>query len=148
MSAARSSTESSSTSGASAQCRVQMKAEAVQDISQYGISLNCGDFNSYQCERRIFAPDVASMTHSLKECFGSGESCVDMTVHQFSTADARERGEDAALFAPGASYNREEVRCVHRFAYKGVSVFEGESDHLEEALAHAMAACESGGQAL
>jgi hypothetical protein len=124
----------SSSSSGSAQCRAQLKAEALS--AGRPSSLNCSDFSQYQCERRIFSPDVENMTHLLRECSVSGSTCVDVEIHQFSTADAKQSGEDPSLFAPGGSYNREEIRCTHNRLY------EGEGDSLEEALANAVAACE------
>lgn len=123
----------SSTAG-SAQCRAQLKAEAL--AAGRPASLNCSDFSQYQCERRIFSPDVENMTHFLRECSASGSTCVDVEIHQFSTAEAKNSDEDPSLFAPGGAYNREEIRCTHNRLY------EGEGDSLEEALAKAVAACE------
>lgn len=128
----------------STQCKAQLKAEALNGFDAG--SFECGNFNHYQCERRIFSPDVGDLTHQLKECVAGGENCVDVDVRQFSTASQKAAGEDPALFVAGASYNREEVKCHHRFFYQDVAVFEGEGDSLEQALAAAMKACDVAGE--
>ena len=134
-----------SSAASSAQCKAILKAEAVAGTSAN--AYNCDNFNNYQCERRIFSPTVANMSHSIKECIGGGENCVDVEVNQFSTAAALASKEDAALFEPGGSYNRDEVKCHHKYFYSGIAVFEGESDNLEQALAAAMKACDHAGEA-
>ena len=128
------------TVSSSAQCRAKLKADALSVARP--ADLNCSDFSQYRCERRIFSPDVENMSHSLRECSESGATCVDVEVRQFSTAAQRLAGEEASLFLPGGSYNREEVRCTHVYAYQNVRVFEGEGQSLEEALGQAVAACE------
>lgn len=133
----------SDTSSSSLQCKAQVKAEAVAAFDP--ASFECGNFNHYSCERRIFSPDVADMVHQLKECLVGGENCVDVEVRQFSTAAAKASGEDPSQFLPGGDYNREEVRCHHMFFYQDVAVFEGEGDSLEQALAQAMKACDQAG---
>lgn len=130
---------SAKSNGNSLQCRAQFKAEAV--AARHSQFFNCSEFNNYQCERRLFSPDVENMSHSLKECIGTGEICVDVDVRQFSTAAAR-TFEPAEAFLPGGAYNREEFRCHHRYIYEGYAVFEGSGDSLEEALAAAMRSCE------
>lgn len=137
--------KSSRTETASAQCKTELKAEAVKGVDPTLFS--CGSFNNYKCDRRIFSPEVADMVHSLRECV-SGEICVDVEVRQYGTAHARGAPADEPLFEPGGSYNREEVRCYHRYFYQGIAVFEGEGSSLEEALAVAMKACESAGETL
>ena len=137
---------SKASSQASAQCKAELKAEALKGTSPY--VYHCDNFNNYRCERRVFSPNVATLSHSLKECLPGGDNCVDVEVNQFSTASALAAQEDAALFAAGGSYNREEVRCHHRYFYQGVAVFEGEGDSLEAALAGAMKACERAGEEL
>lgn len=134
----------SSSSGSSMACRAQLKSEGIEFLAKASIPIDCGNFNDYQCERRIFSPDVETMSHSLKECLGTGDLCVDVDIRQFSTAEARAAGEPAEMFSPGGDYNREEVRCAHRFAYRGVPVFDGEDDNIESAMARAIAACERG----
>ncbi|MGZ3723244.1 MAG: hypothetical protein ACXVA9_09955, partial [Bdellovibrionales bacterium] len=70
-------------------------------------------------------------------------TCVDVDIRQFSTAGAMSQGAgDSASFAPGGDYNHEEIHCYHRMVYRGISLFEGAADSLEESLAKAMAACE------
>jgi hypothetical protein len=126
----------------SAQCQAAIK-KAAPDFSISPSELNCGDFNRYACERRIFSPDLADMTHSLKECLPGDRICVDVDVRQFNTSGARRAGsQDESEFAPGGEYNRQEVNCYHRMVYRGVTLFEGHADSMEEALAQAMAACE------
>lgn len=129
-------------SSVSAQCREAVKA-AAPSYKLTREELNCGDFNNYGCERRIFSPDLADMSHSLKECLPGDTICVDVDVRQFNTSAAR-RAEpiDEAAFAPGGEYNRQEVTCYHRMVYRGVSLFEGHADSLEASLAQAMSACE------
>jgi hypothetical protein len=126
----------------SAQCNAKVRSEA----PSYKLSaseLNCGDFNQYACERRIFNPDSPDLTESVKECVGGGDTCVDVDIRQFNTSAARASGvTDAASFAPGGDYNHEEVNCYHRMVYRGISLFEGSADSLEESLSKAMAACE------
>jgi hypothetical protein len=126
----------------SAQCSAKIRAEA----PSYKLSpsdLNCGDFNQYACERRIFSPDVTDLSESVKECVGSGDTCVDVDVRQFNTTPARTSGvTNDASFAPGGDYNHEEVNCYHRMVYRGTSLFEGSAASLEESLAKAMSACE------
>jgi len=134
--------KSSTVAGSSQQCKAQMKAEAVDGVEPS--AFRCGTFNNYACDRRIFSPDVADMSHLLKECIGEGETCVDVDVRQYNTAAARNPA-DEEMFSPGGSYNREEIRCHHKYFYRGVAVFEGEGDSLSEALAAAMKACESAG---
>lgn len=130
-------------STSSQQCKAQMKAEAIEGVDPG--AFRCGSFNNYACDRRVFAPDIANMVHTLKECLGTGETCVDVEVHQYNTAGARGAPEDEPQFLPGGSYNREEHRCHHKYFYRGVAVFEGEGENLGEALAAAMKACESAG---
>lgn len=126
----------------SQQCKAQLKAEAI--ASKSAPAFNCSEFNNYSCERRVFSPDVESLSHLLKECTSSGEICVDVEVRQFNTASAKS-SEPASAFLPGGEYNREEFRCHHKYTYRGVAVFEGEGDSIEEALASAMKSCESAG---
>ena len=102
----------------------------------------CDDFASYACERRIFNPDIETMTHSLKECLPGNRICVDVDVRQFNTSVARGPNSSPADFAPGGSYNNEEVRCYHRWFYNGMAIFEGDRPSLEESLSVAMAQCE------
>ncbi len=132
MSAARSSANSQ-------QCKAQFKSEAI--AARHSGVFNCSDFSNYQCERRVFSPDIENMSHSLKECLGRGEICVDVDVRQFNTASAR-AFEPPTSFLFGGTYNREEARCFHRYVYQGLAVFEGEGLILEEALAAAMKSCE------
>lgn len=124
----------------SQQCKAQLKSEAI--ASKSAPDFKCSEFNNYACERRIFSPDVESLSHLLKECSASGNICVDVEVRQFNTASAREF-EPAAAFLPGGEYNREEFRCHHKYIYRGSAVFEGEGDSIDEALAMAMKSCES-----
>lgn len=133
-----------SASQSSSACRAQLKSEGLDFLSKASFTIDCANFNDYQCERRIFSPQLESMSHSLKECLGSGDVCVDVDVRQFNTAAAQASGEPSQMFEPGGDYNREEVRCAHRFAYQGVLVFDGEDDNLESAMAHAISACERG----
>lgn len=128
----------------SAQCKAQYKAEALQGLNP--AALNCGNFNNYACDRRIFSPDVADMSHLLKECLVGGENCVDVEIRQYNTSPVRGAASDEYMFEPGGSYNREEIRCHHRYLYRQMAVFEGEGDSLEEALAAAMKACEKAGE--
>jgi len=127
----------------SLQCKAQLKAEALANFDAG--SFDCGNFNHYACERRIFSPTVDDLSHQLTECLPGGENCVDVEVHQFSTANLT-GSEDPAFFEPGGSYNREEVRCHHRFLYEDTAIFEGEGDSLEEALSAAMKACDRAGE--
>ncbi len=122
------------------QCKAELKAEALKDVGH--LNFSCGDFNNYACERRIFSPETENLSHKLMECAVGGEPCVEMSVLQFSTAAIQASGEDKDLFKKGGAYNREEVRCHHRYYYMGIPVFEGEGDSLEEALSQAMKACE------
>jgi hypothetical protein len=127
----------------SSQCRVAAKAEALQKLQVTRAPVNCSDFNQYACERRIFAPGIQNLSHSLKQCTADGSICVDVDVFEYNTDVARAIASSAS-FAPGGEYNRQEVRCRHRFSYKGVAVFEGAGDSLEQALAGALDACEKG----
>jgi hypothetical protein len=127
----------------SAQCKAVLKAEALASFDAG--SFECGNFNHYACDRRIFSPNVDDLSHQLKECVSGGQECVDVEVRQFSTAGLKS-SEDPALFAPGEAYNREEIRCHHRFFYEDVALFEGEGESLEEALAAAMKACDRAGE--
>lgn len=123
------------------QCKAARKAEALRK-SWPAAELGCGNFGNYECERRIFSPDIATMSHQLKECLPGGETCVDVNVFQFNTQAARNSSEDPNDFKPGGSYNHEEIRCQHRFTYRGTRVFEAQRDSLEESLAAVMKACE------
>jgi hypothetical protein len=126
----------------SAKCTAKMRSEAAA-FKLSPSELNCGDFNAYACERRIFGPDVPDLAESIKECLPGGRICIDVDVRQFNTAKARASGVvDAASFAPGGDYNHEEIHCYHRMVYRGISLFEGTADSIEESLAKAMAACE------
>lgn len=129
----------------SSQCRVAVKSEALQKLEVTRVALNCSDFNQYSCERRVFKPGIQNLSHSLKECTADGSVCVDVDVFEYNTDVAR-AGASSDSFAPGAEYNRQDVHCRHKFSYKGVAVFEGEGDSLEQALAGALAACEKGSQ--
>lgn len=129
----------------SSQCRAAAQAEALQKLQVTRVSLDCADFNQYMCERRVFAPGIQNLSHSLKECTVDGSVCVDVDVFEYNTTVARS-GAASASYAPGGEYNRQEVRCRHRFSYKGVAVFESEGDSLEQALAGALSACEKGSQ--
>ena len=130
---------------ASAQCKAKLINEAKAELTAFPQGVNCADFNQYSCERRIFSPSVSDMTHSLKECLSQGSACVDVEVRQFNTASAAASGapED---FLPGGDYNREEIRCSHKYVYRGLRVFQGEGDSLEEALAEALKYCERGAE--
>ena len=128
--------------GASALCKAQMKSEALQ-MKWSAQDLRCDDFNSYACERRIFSPDVENMTHALQECLPGDSICVDVEVRQFATAQARSPSSRPEDFAPGGSYNHEEVRCYHRWLYEGMAIFEGDQGSLAESLSAAMSACEN-----
>ena len=124
----------------SAQCAAQMRTEA----PSYNLSatdLQCGDFNQYACERRIFSPDTVDLTESLKECLPDSDICVDVEVRHFNTSAAQATAP-ASAFAPGGDYNHEEIQCYHRMVYRGVALFQSTADSLEQALANAMAACE------
>ena len=126
----------------SAQCNAKMREE-VPLLKLSAAQLRCGDFNAYACERRIFSPDVVDLSDSIKECIGGGETCIDVDVRQFSTALARARGiGDPASFELGGDYNHEETHCYHRMVQRGISLFEGAADSIEESLSKAMAACE------
>lgn len=124
------------------QCQAKAKAEAAQSTLS-ATQLRCSDFNSYQCEQRVFSPDVEDMIHSLKECIAGTEICVDLEVRQFNTSGAK-AGATPEQMQAGGDYNHDEIRCFHRHTVLGFVVFEGEGDSLEVALAKAMAACESG----
>lgn len=124
---------------ASQQCKAQLKADAIAARGS-GV-FHCSEFNSYQCERRIFSPTLENMVHNLTECLGGGDICVDVEVRQINTSAAR-KYEPEESFAAGAEYNREEFRCHHRYIFKGLAVFEGQGESMEEALAMAMRSCE------
>ncbi len=125
----------------SSQCQAAIK-KAAPDFKLSPGELKCSDFNEYTCERRVFSPDVADMVHQLKECLPGDQICVDVTVRQFNTEAGRKSSEDPADFAPGGQFNNQDVNCSHRMVYRGVPLFDGRADSLEEALAQAMAACE------
>lgn len=108
--------------------------------------LGCGNLAHYECERRIFSPDLATMSHQLKECLPGGQTCVDVSVFQFNTQEARNSNPNPKEFLPGGSYNHEEIRCQHRFVYRSTRIFEAEAETLEESLANAMKACEQATQ--
>lgn len=126
----------------SAQCKAALKVEALEQ-KWTAKDFRCDDFASYECERRIFSPDLQTMSHSLKECLPGDQICVDVNIFQFDTSAARTPASDTADFSQGGSYNHEEIRCRHRWLYKGASVFEGDRSSLEESLSVAMSACES-----
>jgi len=126
----------------SAQCQANIKATAPSFKLSAG-QLNCSDFNNYICERRVFSPDVSDLAHALKECLPGDQICVDVDVREFNTSSARKLPESTSEdFQPGGQFNHEEVKCMHRMVYRGVSLFEGNSDSIEEALAQAMKGCE------
>lgn len=126
----------------SSQCNAKLLSDAAS-LKLSPSELNCGDFNAYACERRIFSPDAVDISESIKECLPGDRICVDVDVRQFNTAGARSSSPDNALsFAPGGEFNHEEIHCYHRMVYRGMSLFEGAADSLEESLAKAMAACE------
>ena len=130
------------TNSLSAQCMAKIKKDAAS-FKLSSADLNCSDFNNYVCERRIFAPEITDLSHSLKECLPGDQICVDVDVREFNTSPARKlAGVNPESFLPGGEYNREEVHCFHRMVYRGVSLFEGSGDSLEESLAHSMSACE------
>jgi|GEM_PF-4692808 len=126
---------------ASSQCKAKMKSDALK-MKWTNADFRCDDFSSYSCERRIFSPDLDTMTHSLKECLPGDTICVDVDVRQFNTSVARGPSSNLADFQPGGSYNHEEVRCYHRWLYNGMAIFEGDRATLEESLSDAMSACE------
>lgn len=126
---------------ASAQCKAEIKNKAAQMKWQPG-DFRCDDFSSYACERRIFSPDIETMSHALKECLPGDTICVDVDIRQYNTSTARDPASDKADFTPGGIYNHEEVRCYHRWLYKGVAIFEGDQATLEESLSEAMSACD------
>lgn len=128
-------------SSSSAQCRTQLKAKVMAE-KRPATELKCGDFNNYSCERRLFSPDVDNLQHSIRECSVGGTACVDMDVRQFNTSGLRE-GAPREAFLPGGDYNHEEVHCYHHYLLKGLAVFEGSADNLEQALAQAMSTCEN-----
>lgn len=130
---------------ASAQCKAKLVNEAKAELKAFPQGVNCADFNQYSCERRIFSPSVAEMTHSLKECVYGGSFCVDVEVRQFNTSAARASAL-AEDFQPGGDYNREEIRCSHKYVYRGLRVFQGDGESLEEALAQALRLCERGAE--
>ncbi len=125
----------------SLQCKISLKAEA---LAQKWTSkdFRCDDFESYECERRIFSPNLETMNHSLKECLPGGSICVDVNVFEFNTSAARSPANEDE-FQVGGSYNHEEIRCRHRWQFKGATVFEASRPSLEESLSATMAACES-----
>jgi len=124
----------------SAQCSAKMRAEA-STLHLSASELNCGDFNAYACERRIFSPDTVDLSEAVKECVPNSQICVDVDVRQFNTTPARSTASDAQ-FQPGGDYNHEEIHCYHKMVYRGISLFDGSADSLEASLAKAMAACE------
>jgi hypothetical protein len=128
-------------SAVSTQCRPAVKSQAILAKAAVMPQFHCEDFNNYSCEQRIFSPAVDNMTHFLRQCIENSTTCVDVEVHQFSTA-AAQKNEAANLFAPGAAYNHDEFKCHHRFVYNGVAVFEGEGASLAEALAGALKECD------
>lgn len=125
----------------SSQCKAQMKSEALKQ-KWTNSDFRCDDFASYSCERRVFSPDVQDMSHNLTECLPGDTICVDVEVRQFNTSVARGPASNSADFAPGGSYNHEEVNCHHRWLYNGIALFEGSSSTMEESLSAAMSACE------
>ncbi len=130
------------TDSLSAQCQAKIK-ESAPSFKLSAEELNCSDFNQYSCERRIFSPDVSDISHSLKECLPGDQICVDVDVREFNTSSARKlAGVSPESLQPGGEFNREEVHCYHRMVYRGVSLFEGSGETIEESLAHSMAACE------
>lgn len=125
----------------SAQCKAKMKSEA-QKLKWTNADFRCDDFSAYSCERRVFSPDVETMSHSLKECLPGDTICVDVEIRQFNTSVARNPAANPADFQPGGSYNHEEVNCYHRFFHNGLALFTGDKPTLEESLSDAMSACE------
>jgi hypothetical protein len=128
-------------SATSSQCQAKLR-ESAPSLQLNSRDFNCGDFNSYGCERRIFRPHTSSLSESIKECLPGGETCVDVEVRQFDTSGLITSSPPGPTFYEGGEYNREEVQCYHRGLYEGVSLFVGSADSLEESLALAMAACE------
>src|SRR6478752_6900123 len=70
------------------QCQAKIRASA-PSLKLSASELNCADFNSYSCERRIFSPDLPELSESIKECMPGNQVCVDVEVHQFNTAGLR-----------------------------------------------------------
>jgi len=127
-------------SSQSAQCNAKVRAEA-PSYKLRAAELNCGDFNAYACERRIFSPDTVDLSETNKECVPGTDVCVDVDVRRFNTQPARSPMTEPG-FVPGGDYNHEEIHCYHRMVYQGISLFEGSADSLEESLSKAMSACE------
>jgi hypothetical protein len=127
------------TQSSSAQCKAEFIAKVIADKLPAD-RLNCGDLNSFACERRVFSPDVQDMQHSLRECLPGDQTCVDVDVFQFNTAGRA--GSSSEQMAPGGDYNREEIRCYNKLQVRGNVVIQSDGDSVADALAKAMAACE------
>lgn len=124
----------------SAQCMVKLRDEPA--LMKLNIEkLRCDDVDSYVCERRVFRPGVGNSQHHDQECSLDKTVCVDVMTYMFDTEVARQNGGDSAEFSPGGDYNREELKCNYRFAYRGLSPFEGQGSTLEESLEAAISAC-------
>lgn len=123
----------------SAQCRA-MQIQSARASRLPASRLACEDLGSYQCEQRIFAPDVVSGVHD--ESFCRGASCVQVTARVFNTDGARS-GAMPAQLAPGGDYNHVETRCYHRYEANGEILFEEAADELGDALNKTMALCRS-----
>lgn len=127
----------------SAQCRAQAKVDGVAAILTGQLQPHCASLTEYSCERRLFSPDVDSLTHEVIECIGDDQTCVAMTIRQFNTSAAK-KFESWEKFLPGGPYNREEVTCRHSSRFKGSALFEETAESLEVALAHVIDDCERG----
>jgi hypothetical protein len=130
-----------SLSSNSTQCLAKAKAEALAQKIPAG-QLGCDDFNNYSCERRIFSPDLATLSHSLMECIPGSDICVNVEIHQFNTLAAKV-GSTPEQFEPGGDYNHEEIHCYHHLLVRGVALFDKSGESLAEALANTMKSCEA-----
>lgn len=125
-----------------AQCRAGYTSQALRLQQVEHLDLSCSDLRAYACERRVFTPvaDGGIVISQRAECSANTAACVDVVTRTYGTAGAR-TADNAAQFVAGADYNHVEVRCYHRWTYRGQVVLENEAPTVADALANVRQAC-------
>lgn len=101
----------------------------------------CSDASAYECEKRIFSPDLENSDSLVTECGVEHSTCIQVRVLTFNTQVAR-TADNAIEFMPGGEYNRTEIQCSnHAVQFRGVDVLQAEGSNVFEALDRVIAQC-------
>ena len=107
---------------------------------------SCSQTHMYQCDVRIFSPDIENSEEIKEVCFGETQAqCLMTRVLSFSTEDQRSNDEYSKEedFLFGGQYNYQEVTCYQKHKHaKGLYQIVGEGATVESALNKAKEACE------